>query len=66
MPSTEKNSVTNWSKKVTRSLVRPASISAACSLLSGPSGLSEVCSRYGGTAAAKTTLCSLSSSWRAM
>jgi len=52
----EKNWVVNWSKNPSRSLVRPLISWAAA--VSGPSGLSGVWARYGGTAAANTTLCS--------
>ncbi len=59
-----KNCVMKSSKNASRSSSRPLRIPSAASSVSGPSGLSSVLSRYGGTAAANTTLCSRSSPCR--
>ena len=57
----EKNCLVNSSKNPSRSSSSPLRMPFAASSVRGPSGLSSDFSRYGGTAAANTTLCSRSS-----
>src|SRR5450830_105751 len=65
-PLAEKKSLVNWSKKELRSCSSAFLICCAFSGVSGPCGLSAVFIRYGGTAAANTTLCRRDSPYLAM